>query len=173
MLNREEQFAELYSNCQHRLFGYVMGLVHNSADAQDILQQTAVTAWRKFDDFQPNTDFVRWAITIARYETLNFVKYKRRSKVFFNQSLMEQLGDSFSESSSEMAEARMEALSHCLKKLPATDTKLIECRYTYGLGSHQIAEVLNRSQSSICNSLRRVRENLMRCIQRSITEEAR
>ena len=171
--SREEIFAELYSRNQQRLMGYVVGLVRNMTDAQDILQQTAITAWRKFDDFDPETDFVRWVIAIARFETLNFVKYRRRSKVFFDQSLMEQLGEQMCEGDAELAESRSRALAVCLKKLPPSDGKLIECRYTFGLGSNQMSEIFERSQSSICNSLRRIREVLLQCIKRQLATEGR
>lgn len=171
MDSKEELFAELYSSCQQRLLGYVIGLVRNSADAQDILQQAAVTAWEKFDEFDPDTDFMRWAITIARYKTLNFIKKRRNDKVYFDQALMSQLGEHASNVSVEVAEQRGAALSQCLKKLSTADSRLIECRYTHGLGSNQIAQVVERSQPSVCNSLRRIREALMQCIKRRLAAE--
>ena len=173
MSGKEELFAELYSQSQQRLLGYVVGLVRNTADAQDILQQTAITAWRKFDDFKQNTDFIRWVITIARYETLNFLRSKRSNKVCFNQSLMQQLEENVCEFSSDAVEEQSEALSMCLKKLSSSDHKMVQCRYTYGLGTSQIAKVLDRSPSSVCNSLKRIRDGLLRCIQRRLAEEMR
>lgn len=180
MSAREELFAELFSANQLRLFGYVLGLVRNSADAQDILQQTAVTAWLKFGDFDANgaadteaqTNFFRWTATIARHETLNFKRYRRRSRVYFDQELMEQLGHTICEVTSDSGIDRNAMLTNCLKKLPDSDNNLVECRYGHGLGSLQIAELLGRSQSSICNSLRRIRENLLRCMQKSLSAEA-
>jgi RNA polymerase sigma factor (sigma-70 family) len=82
---------------------------------------------------------------------------------------MEQLGDDVCEDSSDEAEVRLKALGECLKKLPAADSKLIECRYTHSLSSLQIAELLERSQPSVCNSLRRIRENLMHCISKNLS----
>jgi RNA polymerase sigma-70 factor (ECF subfamily) len=170
MANKEDLFAGFFSANQQRIFGYVLGLVRNTSDAQDILQQTAVTAWRKFDGFDPDTDFLRWAVTIARYETMNFIKYRRRSRLFFDQHLMEQLGEDACVASSSEVEVRLQALGECLKKLPAVDSKLIECRYTHGLSSLQIAELFERTQPSICNSLRRIRENLLRCISKNLSQ---
>jgi RNA polymerase sigma-70 factor, ECF subfamily len=168
--SKEDLFASLLSANQQRIFGYILGLVRNTSDAQDILQQTAVTAWRKFDGFEPDSEFLRWAVTIARFETMNFIKYRRRSRLYFDQELMEQLGEDTCEVASAEEEVRLQALGECLKKLPATDSKLIECRYTHGLSSLQIAELFERPQPSICNSLRRIRENLMRCISRNLAQ---
>lgn len=171
MSSKDELYAELFSTNQPRLFGYILAMVRNRSDAQDILQQTAITLWKKFDDFEPGTDFIKWAITVARYETLNFIKYRRRSRVYFDQSLMEQLGNEFSELSEEVIESRRIALSGCIGKLPQEDRKLIESRYSHGLGSRQLAELLDRSQASICNSLKRIREALLRCVTRATAKE--
>ena len=132
---------------EQRIFGYVLGLLRNTSDAQDILQQTAVTAWRKFDEFDPDTEFLRWSLTIARYETMNFIKYRRRSRLYFDQQLMEQLGEDACEVSSDEVELRLQVLGECVKKLPAADSKLIECRYSHGLSSLQIAELLERTRA--------------------------
>ncbi|WP_442483257.1 sigma-70 family RNA polymerase sigma factor [Aeoliella sp. SH292] len=169
MSSKEDLFASFFSANQQRIFGYILGLVRNTSDAQDVLQQTAVTAWQKFSVFDVSTDFLPWAVTIARYEALNFMKYRRRSRLCFDQELMEQLGEDVCEVPSDAAEDRLAALGECLKKLPAMDSKLIECRYTHGLSSLQIADILDRSQPSVCNSLRRIRENLMRCISKNLT----
>ena len=169
MALKEDSFAELFSTNQQRLFGFILGLVRNASDAQDVLQQTAVTAWQKYGEFDVATDFFPWAVTIARFEALNFMKYRRRSRLCFDQQLMEQLGEDACEAAAEEVEVRLQALGDCLSKLPAADSKLIECRYTHGLSSLQIADILDRTQPSVCNSLRRIRENLMRCVSKSLS----
>ena len=168
---REEQFAELFSAHQQRLFGYILALVRNTNDAHDVLQQTAISMWKKFSDFEIGTEFGRWSITVARFEVLNFLKYRRRNRLMYSQELVEQLGDEFNEMSVEMLDARREALQACLAKLTNQDRKLVECRYSHGLNSRQIAELQDRSQASICNSLRRIRESLLGCIKLTLAKE--
>ena len=170
-MSKEEQFAEFYSNCQQRLFGFVMGLVRDNSDAQDVLQQTAITAWNKFDEFDPDTDFMRWIVTIARYTTQNFLRKKRNSHLYFDHTLMEQLSQVSCEVSAAESEDRVTALSECLKKLGRADKRLIESRYTYGLSSRQLAEVFERPQTSVCNSLRRVRKALLDCVSRRLATD--
>lgn len=171
MPSQHDAFAELFSKHQVRLNGYVFGLVRSAADAQDIVQQTAITARRKFDSFDQSTDFFRWTVTIARFEALRFLNYRRRNLQFFDEELMAQLADDAAEVSNDYVEAEFEALSGCLKKLSPADSKIVECRYQLGLGSRQISELLDRTQPSVCNSLRRIRTNLGRCIQRQLAQK--
>jgi DNA-directed RNA polymerase specialized sigma24 family protein len=58
MSSKEDLFASFFSANQQRIFGYILGLVRNTSDAQDVLQQTAVTAWQKFSVFDVSTDFL-------------------------------------------------------------------------------------------------------------------
>lgn len=167
----EELFEDLLSAHQHRVYGYIFAMLRDTADAQDVLQQTAVILWQKFDQFDPETDFFRWAVTVARYEVLNFTKYRRRSRVYFNQDLMEQLADDLSGQGNAFVEDRRGALKECMQKLPTADRKLIESRYSHGLGSRQMSEILGRSPSSICNSLRRIREALHGCIEHALLRQ--
>ncbi|MEQ8208377.1 MAG: sigma-70 family RNA polymerase sigma factor [Lacipirellulaceae bacterium] len=167
----EELFEDLLSAHQHRVYGYIFAMLRDTADSQDVLQQTAVILWQKFEQFDPDTDFFRWAVTVARYEVLNFTKYRRRSRMYFNQDLMEQLADDLSGQDNDFVETRRAALKQCLQKLPEADRKLIESRYSHGLGSRQMSEILGRSPSSICNSLRRVREALHGCIEHTLLRE--
>ena len=81
------------------------------------------------------------------------------------------LTDDACDLSNDLVEARRLALQSCLEKLPESDRKLIDCRYSHGLGSHATAELLERSQASVCNSLRRIRQALLRCINGSLARE--
>ena len=64
---RTEEFVELSSSHQRQLLGYIFTLVGNMDDAEDLLQQTNLILWRKFDDYQPGTDFIRWACYVAAF----------------------------------------------------------------------------------------------------------
>ena len=171
MPSKEEEFAELFGAAQQRLLGMLISMLRNSEDARDVLQQTAVTAWENYSDFQAGTDFFRWMAALAKYETLTFINYKRRSKLYFKQEMMDQLVDDASGLSDETIESRCTALRECLKKLADADRKLIDCRYAHGLGSGATAALLDRPQASVCNSLRRIRQSLQLCINSTLSRE--
>lgn len=170
--NRKEEFEELISTHQHRIYGYIYALLRDAADAQDVFQQTTIILWKKFDQFDLGTSFFSWAATVARFEALNFAKYRRRSRVYFDQDLMEQLAVDADAMKEEILESRRVALRCCLDKLSKSDRKMIDNRYLHGLGSRQIADILGRSSTSVCNSLSRIRQTLLSCIDRNITRES-
>ncbi len=62
---RTEQFVELYSAAHRSVYACVMTLVRDPSDADEVLQETSLVLWRKFNDFRPDGDFVSWACGIA------------------------------------------------------------------------------------------------------------
>ena len=115
---RNEEFVRLFVENQRRVHAFIATLLPNLSDAEDVLQETSVTAWRKFDDFRSGTDFVRWACTIARLEVLKFRRQQKSGRLLFNDALVEGLAD-HQMSQSDRWDNWSQALADCLAKLRA------------------------------------------------------
>jgi RNA polymerase sigma-70 factor (ECF subfamily) len=165
-----ERFAQLLAKCQRRVFLYALGLVHNAADAEEILQQTNLVLWRKFDQYEPGTEFARWACRIAYYEVLKFRERRARGARLFSSEFVETLAVE-SESSMDLWDARREALVRCLKKLTESDRQLVLRRYQENATTRTVAEALGRSIQGARKSLHRIRMALLACIERTLAAE--
>ena len=165
-----ERFAQLLAKCQRRVFLYALGLVHNAADAEEVLQQTNLVLWRKFDQYQPGTDFARWACRIAYYEVLKFRERRSREARLFSNQFVETLAVE-SQSSMDLWDARREALVRCLKKLTERDRQLVLWRYQENATTRSVAEALGRSIQGTRKSLHRIRIALLGCIERTLAAE--
>jgi RNA polymerase sigma-70 factor, ECF subfamily len=170
--DRNEVFVELLTLHQRRLYGFIYTLVPNQADAEDLLQQTSLVLWRKFNTFDLDTDFSAWACRIAHFEVLNHLKQKRRSRVVFNDELISRLAE-IRDERSELHSADRTALTGCVEELAESDRKLIELCYTTKRNIKAAAEALNRPVASVYTSLVRVRRILMECIRQTNAGEGR
>src|SRR5262245_8265994 len=83
-LDREEQFLQLFLANERRIYAFILALVPVWSDADDLLQETSAVLWRKLDEFQPGSDFVAWALKIARFEVLNYRKRQSRDRGLFS-----------------------------------------------------------------------------------------
>jgi RNA polymerase sigma-70 factor (ECF subfamily) len=162
-----ERFAALLASCQRRVFLYAMGLLHNPADAEEVLQETNLVLWRKFDQYQPGSDFGQWACRVAHYEVLKVREKKARQERLFSGEFIEVLAAE-SASSVDRTDARREALAGCLKKLREQDRQLLMHRYQPSATTRSVAEALGRSVQGTRKSLHRVRMALLACIQRTL-----
>jgi RNA polymerase sigma-70 factor (ECF subfamily) len=167
---RAERFVRLLAKCQRQVFLYALGLVQNAADAEEILQETNLVLWRKFDQYQPGTDFGRWACRIAHFEVLKFRERRAREQRLFTSEFIEALAVE-SEDSLEELDARREALARCLGKLRNTDRQLVLRRYQEHATTQSVAEALGRSVQGTRKSLHRIRTALLACIERTLAAE--
>lgn len=170
-VNRTEAFVELFSLQQRSLYGFIYTLVHNQADAEDLLQQTSLILWRKFESFEIGTDFNAWAHRIAHLEVLNFLKRKRRSRVCFSDELLAKLATVRTDRA-DLHAADRDTLLGCIEKLGDSDRRLIQCCYAEKQNIKSAAAELGRPAASIYTSLSRIRRLLLACI-RHVDEEDR
>ena len=165
-----EQFAQLLGTCQRQVFLYAMRLLHSAADAEEVLQETNLVLWRKFDQYQPGSEFGRWACGIAHYEVLKLREKKPRAERLFSDQFIDMLATP-TQRSTEMLDARRDALQHCLGKLSAADRQLVAARYQPQGSTRSVAESLGRSVQGTRKALHRIRLALMVCIQRNTARE--
>ena len=168
----KDEFVELITRHRNALFGYILALVQNTADAEDLLQQTCLVLWRKFDQYDPEGNFVGWASKTAQFEVLNFFKRRRRDRVVLSDELLGDLATALVEADDEDA-ARKEALAGCLAKLSTNDRALVEQCYEGRANFKTVAEKLGRSADGVYKSLARIRQWLFECVERVLSQGER
>src|SRR5574338_1508768 len=87
----QQRFLSLFLRSEREIFRYVAALVPNVADAEDIVQQTALTLWEKFDAYDPNQPFTPWACRFALNKTRQWVERRQRWQALLERGLAEEL----------------------------------------------------------------------------------
>jgi RNA polymerase sigma-70 factor (ECF subfamily) len=167
-----ERFVRLLGRYQQRVYSFILTLVPHWADADEVLQETNIVLWRKFSEFQPDTDFVRWANQVAYFEVLKFRRRQQKDHLFFSDAFVEEVAAEVMEMS-EALQLQRDRLAGCLQKLSDRDRTLIHLRYDEGSSVKRVAEQLGRSADSVYKSLGRVRRMLIDCIHREKVAEER
>ena len=167
-----ELFVELVTRYQQRVYLFILSLLPNRADAEEVLQETNLVLWRKFDEFQPGSDFRAWAFQIAYYKVLSFRQRQNRERLLFSEEFLRKVATAATEIPDGF-DARQQALVDCIAKLSATDRDLINRRYRIGGSVRAVAEELGRSVNAIYKAVVRVRRALHGCIERTLAMEER
>jgi RNA polymerase sigma-70 factor (ECF subfamily) len=167
-----EAIVQLLTENQQRLYVYILSLVGNPTDADEVLQNTNLVLWRKASEFQIDASFIAWACRVAYFEVLAFRKQRGRSRLNFDQELLETLAQEAAERSGEF-DARRRALAKCLEKLSERDRDLVIRRYREGGSAPAIAAEIGRTVQAVYQALHRVRTNLLECIRRALAIEER
>jgi len=169
-LDSQKQLMRLMTQHQRRIFSYIFTLLPSRADAEDILQETSLVICEKFAQFQPGTDFAAWACQIAYWEVRRARQKFARSKVTFNDEVLEAVAETAATMIAEVSE-RHEALAHCLQKLPSRDRELVLTRYEPGSGVEQAAQRSGRSLEAAYKALGRIRKLLHDCVSHQLATE--
>ena len=167
-VRRAQAFTELYTPCQRRLYSYIVMLAGDTMSAHDILQDTNLVLWEKFDQFQPGTSFFAFAREIARYRVLRYRQIHARDAVLLEPDLLELVARAASESDDDSERAYHDALAGCVGKLNATDRDLIRRRYTGNFSVKALAEQLGRSENALSQAFARIRRALKGCVERTL-----
>ncbi len=165
------EFTNLLGSSRSRVFGHLLALVQNLADAEDLYQQTALLLWEKFDQYQRGTDFGAWAVTVAHYQALNFLRRQSRRKSLFSEAALARLAAVQLEIKTSEISARSEALSSCLEALPARAKRMLRLRYQGDRSLQQIADEQRRTVGSVYTAISRIRKALLSCIERRVAQE--
>jgi len=160
---RRKQLVALLTQHQRRIFSYIYTLVPERHDAEDLLQETNLVICEKFDSFEQGTDFVAWAYQIA-YWRIRYARQKfARSKVVFQQELVDALAQTATTLQEEIDDRHV-ALGNCLQKLPSRDRELVLTRYEPGGGVPEAARRSGRSLEAAYKALARIRKLLFDCV---------
>ena len=167
-----KQFLDLYGIAHPRIFACIFSLLPNKVEADEIMQETSLVLWRRFDDFDPEADFVRWACGIACNQIRKFRRERAHSAVQLSDEAWERIA-AVRERQSELLENRRLYLSECIDRLLEADLILLRrcCQRTASI--KQVAEELNRPVNTVYKAVKRIRMTLKRCVDLIVRREGR
>jgi RNA polymerase sigma-70 factor (ECF subfamily) len=168
--DKHDQFLRHYVENEAALSGFVRSLVYTQDDAREVMQDTAVVLWRKFEELDSPEDFRRWAFGVARFQALAFRRDRARDRHVFSEDLMAMLESEAAEAGKQSGREE-NALQSCLKKLPKKQSELIQAAYAPGVRIDEMALAAGRTPMSLYKRLHRIRMALADCIGSNLKRE--
>jgi RNA polymerase sigma-70 factor, ECF subfamily len=160
----QQRFLSLFLRSEREIFRYVAALVPHVADAEDIVQQTAVALWEKFDAYDPARPFTPWACRFALNKARQWVERRQRWQALLDRGLAEELALRRQELQPEF-ERRFRRLDDCLGQLPSAQRSLIEAYYYERIGAESLAERSGRTVAATYKMIERIRHALRHCVE--------
>lgn len=162
-MNDSDEFLQLITEFQGRLFGFVLGMIGDVDQANEVLQETNLVLWRKSDEFQSGSDFKAWSFRIAHFQVMAFRQRQIRNRVVFTDQVIEKIcQDAMTQD--EAYERRLKLLERCISDLSDRNRDVL-CRfYDQGESLEAIATSLRRTANAIGQMLFRIRKALIQCV---------
>lgn len=169
-MDRQQQLMSEFVAGRHSLFGFILGLVRNPHDAEDLFQEVWVRFSRALAEGAEIQDQAKWCRGTARNLVLHYWRDQRNDKVVVDEELVQLVELAFVEQEGNLDywRVRREAVSECLQELPPRSRQLLQLKYEQGLSADGVAETLRQSSAAVLMALSRLRRLLRECAQRKL-----
>lgn len=142
------------------LYAYSRSICGDHHIAQDVVQQTALIAYRKIGFLFAEVDFGTWLKGIARREALS----ERRKANRWRPVIEEIFESAYDDPTEEAVGPEREALSECLKSVKGHAADILGAHYFQGQKLTEIARLMKLNGNTVRTVLHRTRLALEECI---------
>ena len=166
-----EAFGELLGRYEKRIFNAVLRLVGNPVEAEDIVQDTFLKAFKALGTFQQESGFYTWLYRIAINAAVDFRKKRKRRKAYSLDDEENELAGSLQSDDPlpEDGPSQIEieaALRKAIDRLPDKFRTILVLREFDGLSYEDLAKVLKISKGTVESRLFRARMKLRQRMER-------
>ena len=154
--DRDAQF-EIYKIYYRQMYNTSLRILNNTAEAEDIMQDSFLDAFRKIGDYTGQGDFGGWLRRIVVNNSLDALK-KRKQQVSLEEH---HLGATDEEDlTNENVEYRIEEIKKALDLLPRDYRVIISLFLFEGFDHEEISQVLKISYAASRTRYSRARQKL-------------
>lgn len=139
--------------------------------AEDVVQDSFLTAQRRLDDFREGADFGRWLRGIARHKVLERRRAAASRPVVVDSRVIDGMDEVFAlfdpggSGEEPWRDRLLRLLTHCIDKLPPALREAVERVYRQGLNIRDAAAALASTPAAIAQRISRARELIRACVQ--------
>jgi len=145
---------------QNKVKKYILSKVSESKDAEEILQETLISASLSYSSFKGNSSFLTWICAIANHEIADFYRKKRIKTILFSRFpfLESIISEALSpEEEFEKNQLRKE-VKNILVSLSEGYSEILRLKYYQGLSMGEIAQKMKTTVKAVESRLSRARE---------------
>jgi len=166
-----EAFGLLVERYQNRLYKIVRRFVPNHEDADDLIQETWMQAFRALSSFREEAGFYTWLYRIALNLTINFLRKQKKEKQRESYEVWEKGPEEISGKKLMAAEddpglyELKEKIEMAIKKLPLPYRSAFILVTQEGLNYRQVAKILGCSENTVAWRMFKARQKLQKELQ--------
>lgn len=165
------RFEEMMGETQRRAYSMAYQLTRNASDAEDLVQETYVKAWKGFDSYLPGRPFLNWLLRIMQRAYLDTRRRENpirradslNSMVSPNDGEVQELPipDRGPSPDDEVLYAEFQSeLQRALRELPDVYREAIELCDLEGLSYSEIADIQRTTIGTVRSRIHRGRKFL-------------
>ena len=165
--NKNETFLKLLAQSEVVLRAYLRSLVNDQNHLSEVLQNTFIVGWKKYDQFTGNeADFTKWLCIIGKYEALKHRQSLARDRLILSEELVQQIANE-GESDISSYSLWIGRLDECITKLSPSNQEIIKEAYSPDCSIKELAQRVSQTPNTLYQKLSRIRNQLAICMSKT------
>jgi RNA polymerase sigma-70 factor (ECF subfamily) len=153
-------FEALVRRHQRALFGLAVRMVGNRTDAEDVVQESFIAAWRRLPEFRGDAAFSSWMYRIVTNRCVTLTRRRRETVPLESETQGLAASPGAEPAAATEGGARLAALGTALAGLPPEQRACWVLRHLHGLGYTEIGEILGVEPGAVRGRIHRARKHL-------------
>ena len=156
--NNDRAQLEIYKLFYKQMYNTSLRILNNTVEAEDVMQESFLDAFRKINDFTGEGNFGGWLRRIVVNNSIDVLK-KRKETMPFEEGLVE-IADDY-DNKNENVEFRVEEIKKAVQKL-ANEHRLIISLFLFeGYDHDEISQILKISNNASRTRYSRAKAKLL------------
>lgn len=160
----KEALKELYELTKTAVYGFILSILKNKHDAEDVFHDVYVKIYDNVDSYNKKGKPMAWILTIAKNECLMHLRKKK------NHSNIDDMHEILPSKNKNNSDDRM-ILTMAFKEITDEERNIIMLHIIGGLKFHEIAKMLDLSLSTVLSKYHRTMKKLRKIIKEDIYEK--
>ena len=160
------EYSQKLTSIQKSLYAFILSLLPNRTEAEDVLQETNLILCQKAHEYDPERHFQGWSFKIARFQVMKHLTKRKRSKIHFSTEIVEDVAAE--EFDGKKVVIVQKALALCYEELPFKMQVIAKLRFKKDKSLKFISEKVNRPVGAISSTLYRIRQKLLDCVKQKL-----
>ncbi len=147
--NPNYAFNLLVKKYQESVYWHIRRMVLNHEDANDIVQDVFVKAWKGLNSFREDSKFYTWLYRIATNESITFLNKKKRKHWLSLNSVEHKLEENLEDDNFFSGEEIQRKLQKAILKLPGKQRAVFNMKYFDEMKYDDISSVMGTSVGAL------------------------
>jgi len=152
-------YKRLYTQYARAMYNTCLRIVNNDSDAEDILQEAFVDAFRSLNSFEYRSTFGAWLKRIVINKSINLLKSRKHVTVSFDEQ--GELLNLEENSYDDDFEFRVEKVRDAIRHLPDGYRTVLSLYLVEGYDQEEIASIMGITHSTVRTQYMRAKQRLI------------
>lgn len=153
-------FKELYQRYTKAMFNTSLRIVNNATDAEDIVQDAFIDAFKHIERFNYQSTFGAWLKRIVINKSINYLRDKKLRLVEINQTIISELENDEAFDETEI-KFKVEQIKKVVSMLPDGYRTVFTLNAFEGYDYDEIAEILSITPATVRTQYHRAKKQLL------------